>query len=157
MNVIATDVAMTYRIEEKKMKCEKCHQEIDKDSQFCSYCGARVLTKKEISKRKQFYTTKYEDNDYCDKSRNLFIIGFFAFDLILSTVVGLFQIPNIWIYGISAIIYLIAVFYGIRGIGFSLKLKKAGKHASGLITSSLMIASSLIVMFINITSVMNVL
>lgn len=139
------------------MKCEKCNHEIDKDSQFCSYCGAKVLSRKEIHKRKQFYTTKYEDNDYCDKSRNLFFIGFFAFDLILSTIVALFNLPNIWVYFASAIIYMAAIFYGMKGIQFSLKLKKAGKQAGGFITSIIMIGSSLLVVMINMTSVLNVL
>ena len=139
------------------MKCAKCYKHIDNDSKYCPYCGVEVLSKKQKQKKSLFYSKEYEDNEFCDKSRNLFIIGFFAFDLVLSTIVALFQIPNIWVYGLSAILYIAAVVYGCKGIGFSLKLKKEGKIASGFVSSLILVGTSAVILVINMTSVMQIL
>ena len=135
------------------MKCIKCNKEIDNDSKFCTYCGAKVITKKEVEKRKHFYDNDYEDNKYSDRCRNLFFIGFFALDLVLATIIGYLGIPNIWIYVVSAFVYIAAIIFGIKGIGFSLSLKKKGKNASGLFSSIVLSLTCLVIMIVNISTV----
>lgn len=139
------------------MKCVKCHKEIDDDSKYCPYCGVEVLNVKEKQKRKNFYSTEYVDNLDSDKCRNCFFIGFFVFDLIVSTIVGIMNIPNIWVYGISSIIYIAAIVYGLKGIGFALKLKKKGQRASGLVSCLLLGTTSLVIMIVNVVSVYQIL
>lgn len=135
------------------MKCVKCYKEIDVDSKYCPYCGVEILNTKAKQKRKSFYITEYEDNIHSDKCRNLFFIGFFVFDLIISTIIGMMNIPNIWVYDISTIVYIMAIICGIKGIKYALDLKKNGKRASGLISCILLGGTSLMIMIINIVSV----
>ncbi len=135
------------------MKCVKCHKEIDDDSKYCPYCGAEVLTRKEKQRKKLFYTNEYEDNINSDKCRNFFFIGFFIFDLIISSIIGIMNIPNIWVYVISSILYIISIIYGLKGIGYALNLKKNGKRASGLVSCILIGSTSLIIMIVNLVSV----
>lgn len=137
------------------MKCNRCHKAIDEDAQYCPYCGCEIIHEKEKAKRDSFYDFQYEENTYSDQSRNLFFIGFIAFDLILSTVLGFLGIPNVWVFAISAILYGVALYKGFKGIRFSLKLKKQGKPMSGLVTSLVIMTLSGVFMIMNCMSIIN--
>lgn len=136
------------------MKCAKCGKEIEKDSKFCPYCGTKVLSNRQKKVKRMFYTVDYNENKSYDRSRSLFIIGFFAFDIILSTIVGFLGIPNLWVYAISSLIYLASIFYAIRGVLYAIQLKREGKHGSGMFLSCIIMGSSLFILVLNITSIM---
>lgn len=139
------------------MKCEKCKKDIDNDSIYCPYCGVEILSKKFEEKKHKFYDIEIIDNVYSDKSRNYFFVGFFIFDIVISTLLGLFAIPNFWVYMISVGIYMFAIIYGTKGIKFAIELNKQSKVMSGLVTGIIMIVISGFAIFTNIRVLLTIL
>ena len=137
------------------MKCEKCHQEIHDQAKFCPFCGWQVIVKKKVNKKSTANNTNIIDNDYSDKSRMLFFVAFFGFDIVLSTILSYLQISNLWVFGVSAILYIGAIILATRGIRYARTLSKKGLEASGLIVSIIMITSSCLMMYINMSSLIN--
>lgn len=138
------------------MKCTKCHTEIPKDSMYCLHCGQQIIKENFTKKYIKYSTDQILDNKYVDISRKLFCIAFLGFDLILSTVISLFTIPNIWVFIISVMIYIASVVYGILAMKLSLHFKRDGKAATGLLTSICLIMTSLFIIYVNIASMIRI-
>lgn len=74
------------------MKCLNCQKEIDNDSKFCEFCGAKIATH-QITNQKRI-RPKFEIKKYIEKNKSILII-IFLFLLVAMFIIIAIDLHNI--------------------------------------------------------------